>query len=208
MKIDLHVHTFPKSSCSNINPEELIQEAKRIGLDGFCLTEHQALWDWDEVRRLAGDKGIKIFRGNEITTAQGDILVFGLEQDVKGVITIQELHGIVQSAGGFSIAAHPFRGFKMFGVGQLGMTLDQASKKKSLQFVDAIEIRNGRVTEKENELAGNVAEKLGLLATAGSDAHEIGALGTWVTAFEKDLDSEADLLRELKAGRFSAEPGR
>ena len=208
MKIDLHVHTFPKSSCSNINPEELIQEAKRIGLDGFCLTEHQALWDWDEVRRLAGDKGIKIFRGNEITTAQGDILVFGLEQEVKGVITIQELHGIVQSAGGFSIAAHPFRGFKMFGVGQLGMTLDQASKKKSLQFVDAIEIRNGRVTEKENELAGNVAEKLGLLATAGSDAHEIGALGTWVTAFEKDLDSEADLLRELKAGRFSAEPGR
>jgi predicted metal-dependent phosphoesterase TrpH len=202
MRIDLHVHTSPKSPCSNINPSELVREAKRIGLDGFCLTEHQVLWDWDEVVHLAGDYGIKIFRGNEITTAQGDVLVFGLDQDIKGIITIQELHEIVKSTGGFSIAAHPFRGFKMFGVGQLGLTLDQACKKKSLQYVDAVEIRNGRVTEKENELARQVSEKLGLFKIAGSDAHEIGALGTWVTIFEKDIDTEADLLKELKAGHY------
>ncbi len=203
MLIDLHVHTYPRSSCSNINPAELIQEAKRIGLDGFCLTEHQVMWDWDEVVGLAENKGIRIFRGNEITTAQGDVLVFGLESNILGIITIQELSEIVKSVNGFSIAAHPFRGFKMFGVGQLGLTLDQACKKKSLQFVDAVEIRNGRVTEKENEVAGNVAERLGLPGTAGSDAHEIGALGTWVTDFKKNIDTEADLLRELKAGNFT-----
>ena len=203
MQIDLHVHTSPKSSCSNINPGFLVQEAIRIGLDGFCLTEHQVLWDWAEVVQLAGESGIKIFRGNEITTAQGDILVFGLDEDIQGVITIQELQAILKSAGGFSIAAHPFRGFKTFGVGQLGMTLDQACKKKVLQFVDAIEIRNGRVTEKENEVASQVAERLGLPGTAGSDAHEINALGTWVTIFEKDLDNETDLVRELKTGRYT-----
>ena len=131
MLIDLHVHTSPRSLCSNIDPEELVQEAKRIGLGGFCLTEHQVLWDWDEIAKLAGDKGIKIFRGNEITTAQGDVLVFGLDKDIKGIITIQELSEIVKSVNGFSVAAHPFRGFKMFGVGQLGLTLDQACKKKS-----------------------------------------------------------------------------
>ena len=203
MLIDLHVHTSPLSPCSNINPKELIQEARRIGLDGFCLTEHQVLWDQDEVARLAGDHGIKIFRGNEITTAQGDVLVFGLDREIKGIITIQELNEIVKSVNGFSIAAHPFRGFKMFGVGQLGMSLDQAGKKKILQFVDAVEIGNGRVTEKENELAGQVAEKLGLFKTAGSDAHEIGALGTWVTIFEKDIKNEAELLRELKVGNYT-----
>ena len=155
------------------------------------------------MERLADDKGIKIFRGNEITTAQGDVLVFGLDQDIQGIITIQELHQIVKSAGGFSIAAHPFRGFKVFGLSQLGLTLDQACKKKILQFVDAVEIRNGRVTEKENEVAGKVAERLGLWGTAGSDAHEIGALGTWVTHFESDICTEADLLRELHAGNFT-----
>ncbi len=208
MRIDLHVHTSPLSPCSNINPKELVQEAKRIGLDGFCLTEHQVIWNWEAVTQLAGDSGIKIFRGNEITTAQGDVLVFGLDQDIKGIITIQELHEIVKSAGGFSIAAHPFRGFKMFGVGQLGMTLDQACKKKSLQYVDAVEIRNGRVTEKENEVAGQVADKMNLLKTAGSDAHEVGALGTWVTIFEKDIDNEADLLKELKTGHYTVGTAR
>jgi len=92
--IDLHVHTFPRSKCSNINPTELIQEARRIGLDGFCLTEHQVLWDLDEVERLADDKGIKIFRGNEITTAQGDVLVFGLDQDIQGIKSIERDGGI------------------------------------------------------------------------------------------------------------------
>ena len=96
----------------------------------------------------------------------------------------------------------------MFGVGQLGLTLDQASKKKVLQFVDAVEIRNGRVTEKENEVAGNAADRLGLPGTAGSDAHELSALGTWVTIFEKVIDTEADLLRELKAGHFTVGTAR
>ena len=53
-----------------------------------------------------------------------------------------------------------------------------------------------------------MAERLGLLGTAGSDAHEIGALGTWVTIFEKDIDTEADLLRELKAGNFTVGSAR
>ena len=50
-----HVHTYPKSQCSKIDPKDLIAEAKRIGLDGFCLTEHQVLWDINELEQLAGD---------------------------------------------------------------------------------------------------------------------------------------------------------
>jgi len=201
--IDLHVHTYPRSQCSNIDPMDLVQEAKRIGLDGFCLTEHQVLWGVDEVTRLAEDNGIKIFRGNEITTAQGDVLVFGLDKDIQGVITVQELYKEVKTAGAFSIAAHPFRGFKVFGLGQIGLSLDQACKKKILQFVDAVEIRNGRVTESENELAHKVAERIGLPGTAGSDAHELDALGTWVALFENDIRTEADLIKELRAEKFT-----
>jgi predicted metal-dependent phosphoesterase TrpH len=202
VRIDLHVHTFPKSPCSVIDPGALMEEAVRIGLDGFCLTEHQVLWNLDEVKQLAGDRGIKIFRGNEITTAQGDVLVFGLEEEIQGIITVQELQEKVKAAGAFSIAAHPFRGFKVFGLGQLGLTLDQACKKKILQFVDAVEIRNSRVTDKENEVAYQVCQRLGLAGTAGSDAHHLDALGTWVTVFEKDIQSETDLVAELRAGNF------
>ena len=207
MRIDLHIHTSPRSSCSYIDPLELIQEARRLELDGICLTEHQVVWDPSEVDELAQETGIKIFRGNEFTTNQGDILVFGFYKDIKELMIIQELHEKVKNAGGYMIAAHPFRGFKTFGIGQLQMTVDQACKRKVLEFVDAVEVGNGKLSPDENDMARKVAEKLNLPGTGGSDAHRVDEIGKWVTVFEKDIGNEIELVEELHAGRFSAVKG-
>jgi len=208
VRVDLHVHTWPRSQCSSIDPPELAREARRIGLDGFCLTEHQVLWPIEEVRELARDQGIRIFRGNEITTAQGDVLVLGFDEDIQGIITAQELHDRVRPAGGFSIAAHPFRGFKVFGIAQLEMSLEQACKKKVLEHVDAVEVGNGKVSELENEMARKVSLRLGMRATVGSDAHRIEELGTWVTVLDREIQTEAELVEELRAGRFTTGSAR
>ena len=204
MKIDLHIHTAPLSACSYIDPRELIQEARRLELDGICLTEHQVVWDPAEVKQLAQEAGIRIFRGNEFTTNQGDILVFGFYEDIKELLIIQDLREKVTAAGGYMIAAHPFRGFKTFGIGQLQMTVEQAAKRKVLEFVDAVEIGNGKLSPDENDMARKVAEKLGLPGTGGSDAHRVDELATWVTVFENEINDEDELLQELHAGRFRA----
>ena len=208
MRIDLHIHTAPLSACSYIAPHELVQEARRLRLDGICLTEHQVLWDPADVDKLAREAGIKIFRGNEFTTNQGDVLVFGFYEDIKELMMIQELRETVQKAGGYMIAAHPFRGFKTFGIGQLNMTVAQASKRKVFEFVDAVEIGNGKLSPDENDMARKVAQKLNLPGTGGSDAHRIDELATWVTVFEENIENEQGLLQELHAGRFRAEVGR
>jgi len=208
MKIDLHLHTKPRSQCSYIDPIELVAEAKKIGLDGFCLTEHQVLWDIEAVQELAGDSGLIIFRGNEITTAQGDVLVFGLEKDIQGIITVQELQQEVQAAGAYSILAHPYRGFKTFGISDLQMSVEQACKKKALQFVNAVEIRNGKVTAQDNEMAEKVAERLGLPGTGGSDAHNVDDVGTFITVFEQEIQDDCQLLEALHTGIFAVEAGR
>ena len=205
MKIDLHIHTAPLSACSYIDPRELIQEARRLRLDGICLTEHQVVWNFAEVDELAKDAGIRIFRGNEFTTNQGDILVFGFYEDIKELLLIQDLREKVTAAGGYMIAAHPYRGFKTFGIGQLQMTVEQASKRKVLEFVDAVEIGNGKLSPEENEMARKVAEKLGLPGTGGSDAHRIDEIATWITVFENDIKDENELVHELHAGRFHAQ---
>ncbi len=204
MRIDLHIHTSPRSACSYIDPHELIQEAQRLKLDGICLTEHQVLWDSDEVNELARESGIKIFRGNEFTTNQGDMLVFGLYKDIKDLLMIQELSEEVKTAGGYMIAAHPFRGFKTFGIGQLQMTVEQACRRKALEFVDAIEVGNGKLSPDENDMARKVAKKLGLPGTAGSDAHRVDEVGRWLTVFKKEIHTELELVQELHAGRFTA----
>ena len=177
MRIDLHIHTSPRSSCSYLGLSELIQEAKRLKLDGICLTEHQVVWTCEEAVKLAQEGDIKVFRGNEFTTNQGDILVFGFDKDIKELLTIQQLHDEVKKADGFMIAAHPFRGFKTFGIGQLQMTVEQACQRKMFEFVDAIEIGNGKLTDDENDMARKVAEKLGLPGTGGSDAHRVDEVG-------------------------------
>ncbi len=207
MRIDLHIHTSPLSACSYIDPQELIQEARRLQLDGICLTEHQVVWHPDEVDKLAAEAGISIFRGNEFTTNQGDILVFGFYEDIKELLIIQELREKVTAADGYMIVAHPFRGFKTFGIGQLQLTVEQACKRKVLEFVDAVEIGNGKLSPEENNMARKVAEKLGLPGTGGSDAHRVDEIGTWVTVFEKEIESEIELVQELHAGRFKAVPG-
>jgi predicted metal-dependent phosphoesterase TrpH len=204
MRIDLHIHTSPRSACSHLGLEELLREAGRLKLDAICLTEHQAVWSAAEAAKLAADGGIKVFRGNEFTTNQGDILVFGFDEDIKELLTIQQLHAEVKKTGGFMIAAHPFRGFKTFGIGQLQMTVEQACRRKMFEFVDAIEIGNGKLADDENDMARKVAERLGLPGTGGSDAHRADEIGNWVTVFEKDIQTEQDLLKELRAGRYTA----
>jgi predicted metal-dependent phosphoesterase TrpH len=205
MRIDLHTHTSPLSACSYLDPHELVQEARRLKVDGICLTEHQVVWDPAEIDRLAREGGLKIFRGNEFTTNQGDILVFGFYEDIKELMLIQELREVVKKAGGYMIAAHPFRGFKTFGIGQLQMTVDQACKRKVFDYVDAIEILNGKLSPDENDMARKVAEKLGLPGTAGSDAHRVDEIATAVTVFENDIQNEDQLIEELHAGRFRTE---
>jgi len=205
MRIDLHIHTHPRSPCSAINPEDLLQKARRVGLDGLCLTEHQHRWDVGETDHLSRNGEIRIFQGNEITTNQGDILVFGYKEDVRGVVPIQDLRKEVQAAGGLMIAAHPFRGFLLFGITQLRMDVEQACQRPVFQYVDGVEVFNCKLTDPENDMARQVAAHLGLLGVAGSDAHRLDEVGRCVTILEREVHTEKELIEELRARRFTTE---
>jgi predicted metal-dependent phosphoesterase TrpH len=203
MILELHVHTKPRSPCSHIEPAELIAEAALLRLDGICLTEHHVLWTPAELAELAGASGMALFAGNEITTDQGDVVVFGYREPVPGVVPIAELRPAVVAAGGFMIAAHPLRGFKNFGVAMLKMTADHAARRKVFQHVDAVEVRNSRLNDDENGMAAEVAAKLGLVGVGGSDAHRVDEIGRCVTILERTVATEEELIAELRNRRFT-----
>ena len=203
MLIDLHVHTSPASPCGSAGVVELITEAKRIGLDGVCLTDHNYVWDPQEIANLNKEHDFLLLRGNEITTDHGDMVVFGLDKEIKGIIKLEELREEVSKVGGFIIVAHPFRGFLTFGVGKLGLTPEKAMEMALFKFVDAVEVLNSKVTEKENQLAAQVAEGLKLSTTGGSDAHEVSAVGLFATQFPRPIENEKELIEALKSGDYS-----
>jgi len=205
MKLDLHIHTTAYSPCSIMSPVQLMEAARREGLDGVCITEHNFLWPRSEANDLSKKYDLAVFRGVEITTTGGDILVFGCEDIPDGMLTPAELKSAVDGQGGLCIAAHPFRGFLIFGFGKLQLDVEGALDNPTFSQVHGLETCNGMVTEQENEMAGKVADALSLLKVGGSDAHSPKAVGTCVTTFWDVIRNENELVQALRAKRFSLE---
>lgn len=201
--VDLHIHTFPASQCSSASADDMLGEAVSIGLDAVCLTDHNTVWKPADIKALRDKHGIPVFRGNEITTDQGDMLVFGMHKDVQGIIKLQDLKQLVDEANGFMIAAHPFRGFLIFNTNEIGLTVEKAMQRPALKMVHALEVLNGKVTERENLFAGRVADGLKMSATGGSDAHDVPGVGKYATSFKAPVTNERELVEALKNGAYT-----
>lgn len=205
---DLHIHTNRNSADSNLSPLELIQEAKRIGLHGVVVTEHDRCWDRWSARELAAEHDFLFLRGMEVSTDLGHILVYGLEEYVSGIIRAEKLRQVVDEAGGAMVAAHPFRRIftRDFRHGQEAAprSLDEAARRTLFELTDGIEVCNGGSIDRENKLAMEVCDYLGQAATGGSDAHSDLGIGCFATQFDDPIETEADVIAALKARRCRA----
>lgn len=200
MLVDLHVHTTVSSPCSQIDPRLLIEVASRIGLDAVCVTEHEELEGAEVARKLGEEAGYPVFRGVEVYTEYGDMLVFGLYRAKFPLTTpFDELLAQVREAGGAIIPAHPCRGSRGF-----HDILGKENAEILLGSVNAIETRNGGTSPESNQAAQACAEEYGIPGIGGSDAHFLMQLGRCLTVFEREVRSEAELVEEIKAGRCRA----
>lgn len=203
MKIDMHVHTSALSPDSRLNPEEAVLAAMELGLDGICFTEHDRAWEMSDIDKLSSRFRFPVFRGVEVMIKEGgEILVFGLNCNFTTVIDIATLRAMALKAGAFMIAAHPFRGFPCHAIDDFRKAADLVMKRPVFDKIDGLEGFNGRNLPGNNKFAIQLAEKLSLPNSGGSDAHSVDELAKCVTIFEKDIRSEMDLIAELKAGRF------
>ena len=205
MLIDLHTHTHPLSHDSLLSPDELIETAKAANLDAVCLTEHDFFWDHAEAAAHSKRHDFLVIPGIEVNTEDGHIVVFGLERFVYGMHRMHELARLANSAGAVMIAAHPYRRqlpFELRHEGDWTLALERAVANPACAHVTAIETQNGRGTERENAFSAEVARRLNLPTTGSSDAHEPRDIGRAATEFERKITNLADLIAELKAGRF------
>lgn len=116
----------------------------------------------------------------------------------------RKLRDIIHTTNGSMVVAHPFRSFILPELLDPQPVLDDACAKQVFQVVEAIEVCNGKSTEKENDLAHEVSARLQVKGVGGSDAHYIQEIGRCVTFFENNITSEEQLAAELKSGRFKA----
>ena len=206
MLIDLHTHSYPMSDDSFMSVDEAIEGAKAIGLDGICLTDHDAFWTEEETRKLSRQHGFLVLAGSEINTDAGHVLAFGLRRYEFGMHKPEFLRACADREGGVLIAAHPYRRRFLEEPGRdpavrAGM-LERAAADPFFGLCEAIEGLNGRGSAGQNRYSADLSASLSLSLTAGSDAHRVAQLGTAATEFHGKIEGVADLIRLLKSGQY------
>jgi predicted metal-dependent phosphoesterase TrpH len=180
-----------------MTPDDLVDFARRAGLDALCITEHDRIWKADELRELSEKHDFPLLRGMEVSTDWGHVLVFGLDEYPLGSWKLTKLREAVDAAGGFLILTHPARSVYSY-----ANSLEEYVKR-ALELVHTIEIFNGGRPAAENDKVVALANQLGLKGTGASDAHQRLEVGRCATRFERPIRTEADLVAEFHAGRYT-----
>ncbi len=211
---DLHVHTTIGSSDSNLSPDQIIERAVALDIDGVCLTEHSGGWDSNNLQKHFPMNDLIVIGALEVATDMGHVLVFGMNSYVTGMNQITELRKIVDRVGGVMIAAHPFRNFfntnnnvtNLVFQEMAGSTPSDVSiiDHPLFNIVDDIEVINGGNTDRENQFASEVSHQLNMSGLGGSDAHSLHGLGRYITTLNGDIKNESQLIECLRTKSFKA----
>ncbi len=161
MKFDIHIHSkYSNDGVLEIN--EIIKIAKKVGLDGIAITDHNSM----EAYRKIESKDIEIINGVEISSASGHIIALNINEIIPKGLSVDETIERIHEQGGIAIAVHPYRFWS--GLGEKNIV----GKK-----FDVIEVLNGRCKKLNNKKAMDLAQRLNKPFSAGSDAHFAGEIG-------------------------------
>jgi predicted metal-dependent phosphoesterase TrpH len=198
--IDLHCHTNA-SFDSLSDPKAVVRAAANQGLTHLVITDHDRIEGALRARDAAPD-GLQVIVGEEIKTADGDLIAVFLERAVAPHQPVRETIEEVRAQGGLVGIPHPFDRFR-------GSMLTDPRLEAMAQLVDWVETHNARVVGGSgNERAQAFAREMGLPGVAVSDAHSVLEVGVAYTALDGDPSTPEGLLAaltnvELVPGRAS-----
>jgi len=185
MILDLHIHS-KYSFDSILEPKRIIKVAKKRGLGGVAITDHNTIKGGLEAKKINEDKDFLVIVGSEINTEVGDIIGLFLNEEIKSRNSMEVIEEIKEQ-GGMVVLPHPYRGHKL--------------NDEIIKTVDAIEGGNSRSSQKDNNEATELASKYDKPVVAGSDAHFASEIGLGKTI----VNTKEGIKRDILNGRTELE---
>lgn len=192
LKCDFHVHTIfskhPLLSKFRLidgldSPEEMIKQAKIVGLDVIAITDHNVLLGKNKSEYLSKKYEIIVISGVEVSIGKKEYIALGIDK-IPSMKSISEISEEVHEQNGILIAPHPFdpfgRGFKDF------------------EYFDAIEVLNGMGGNYNNKIQKNGKAELGC-----SDSHSKIKLGYVYTEVDSEPNIES-IFHAIRKGKTKA----
>lgn len=188
-KLDLHIHSIYSKDSSN-TIDNIIKRIKKLGLDGFALTDHDTLNGISEASQKKDD--LLFIPALEVSAKNAHILAFDPIELIPDNLGIIETVEIIHEQGALAILAHPY-----------GLPRSWVNRKIVEQAnFDAIEVANSAQFPYRYILKKNLrlANKLSLPEIGGSDSHVPSTIGKAYTLIESSSRDIDDILESIKKG--------
>jgi hypothetical protein len=167
VRVDLHSHTYFSRDC--LTPfDQVVAAAGRAGLSVLAVTDHDAIEGALRLRDLAA---FAVIVGEEVKTAEGEIIGLFIERFVPPGMSPEETLAAIHEQGGLAYVPHPFDRVRR-------SSLTRVALERVSDQLDVVEVFNARCIKADfNQSAAQFAAGRGLPAGAGSDAHTPGEYG-------------------------------
>jgi hypothetical protein len=196
--IDLHCHTRA-SFDSLANPIAVVRAAASRGLTHLAITDHDRI-DAALAARDAAPEGLSVIVGEEVKSADGDMIGLFLREVVPPGLSAIETIKAIREQGGLVGIPHPFDSRR--GFGRHGTDLEAIADK-----IDWVEAYNARVFGRSaNEKAALFALGHNLPGVAASDSHTVLEVGVAYNVLAGDPSTPQGLLAALAS--VDMRPGR
>jgi hypothetical protein len=190
--LDLELHCHSRySPDSLVKLPELIEHARRVGINRLAITDHSEIEGALLAKQMAPDL---IIVGEEAMTEEGELLCLFISDLIPDGLTLEEAIDRVHEQGGICGPPHPLDP-RRSGIGMDNL-LQYAPK------LDFVEVFNARTRDTiKNDEADYMAQRLELARVAASDAHTLQEVGISRTRI-RDYTSPQDFVAALHEGEL------
>ena len=179
---------------SKASLEDIITRCQEMGISCIAITDHGTFEGALKMQKIAP---FTVIPGEEMLTPNGEVIGYFLKELVPTrQPTIEKAIEAIKAQGGLVGLPHPFDTFRGL------KNLDNHRLEELVSQIDVVEVFNARsLLPGDSDKACQFAEKHGLPAVAGSDAHSPREIGKTYVEMPPFADKDS-FLTSLRAGRI------
>lgn len=214
-KYETHCHTkYGSRQCGRVEPKEIVRLYKERGYSGIVVTDHYSPLTFDLFHGITNPKkfidcyinpyyDMKQYEDDDFSVMFGmelrhygtanDYLIYGVddkwlrEQGNLLAVMEKDVYKMMHAQGYLVYQAHPYR---------------EGIRRCNPDYIDGVEIFNGKSTKAQNEKSEAWAKANGKLMISGSDFHVPKNLARGGIITNHKIKNNADLLETLKSMDF------
>jgi predicted metal-dependent phosphoesterase TrpH len=191
VKVDTHSHTcFSGDSTTTLS--EFVDAGQKSGLDYIAVTDHSKIEGALKLKTIEDKLPFRVIIGQEQKVPEGELIGLFLTERIPAGLGLLKTAESIKDQGGLVIVPHPIDPFRH------SLKANHIQQLLEHGYLDAIESFNSKTrSDSVTKDVTQLAKRIKVCVTAGSDSHVPEALGSSYLVMEK-FTTPQDFIQNLK----------